>query len=614
MNGMKWLIALMAVVFCLSASAQTINPLTTVNNPAIAMHLDGSRMYVGSTASVFIYDIANPAAPSLLASFDTPRPVVDLTRVGNFLVVGLETFSANNILIADISDLGSIEPVEFITPDGGLVAFVEAVGGYAYVGVDNFLRVLDIQDNGTPIQLHSIDTFDFLVDMDVSGGRAYAATELDVKIYDIANPALPTETNTFANVINPVDANAGISVSGDILAIAVGVTGIDFFRLINADAPQHVASRFLPSQSQIWSIDLREGFAYLALNFFVQPGSPLTQPGGLRVYDYERLPQVDRILVNQDIDSGFDVLAFDGYVYLAGDGVLQVFEHGPEGVRPTSTPIQPTATRTPTVTPTPTNTPPVIQPVNTATPTQTRTPTVTPTPVAAPTLLPPTQTPTPTSVPTTPPTAVPTVPPTSTPTVAAGQPTNTPVAGALTPMVVYEFTAQSLAENGWTELPGGFGGAAAGEFASTLLTTGTLPDTQDRRGFAALVQPGQVAFMYSTLPIMTGGDPILIRAYLRADGPGATLAVGALRGALTVPGSFDGSIGLTFPFTTRFLTDQARWVSMVYQPDEGLMINPIFQVASATTEGDVAVFIDKIEIYRLQRGQAVPAELLRMDP
>ncbi|MBZ0258305.1 hypothetical protein K8I31_19720, partial [bacterium] len=207
--------------------------------------------------------------------------------------------------------------------------------------------------------------------------------------------------------------------------------------------------------------------------------------------------------------------------------------------------------------------------------------------------------------------------PTPTPTtvvnpVATSTPTLPPTSG-LQPMVEYNFEQSTLAANGWSELPGGFGGAPAGDFAMTALSPLILPESSDKKGLAITVSPGDVGFMYTTQAVDGGGDPMLVRALMRADFPNASVALGALRGGLTVAGSFDGSMALNFPVTAQQLVDGSTWMSFIYQPDQGGIINPILQIANSGAEGDpdVTVFVDKIEIYRLPAGGSLPTDLLR---
>ncbi|MDP8242532.1 MAG: hypothetical protein P9L94_00515 [Candidatus Hinthialibacter antarcticus] len=229
-------------------------------------------------------------------------------------------------------------------------------------------------------------------------------------------------------------------------------------------------------------------------------------------------------------------------------------------------------------------------------------------PTDTPTPAPPTNTPVPPTPTPVPPTNTPLVLPTSTPTI--------PASGGLQPLVEYNFDQATLAANGWSELPGGFTGAVAGQFAMTALSPQILPQSSDGLGLAIRVAPGDVGFMFSSQAVDGGGDPLLIRALMRADFPNASVAIGALRGGLTVAGSFDGSIALNFPTTAQQLVDGSTWMSIVYQPDQGTIINPILQVANSGAAGDpnVTVFVDKIEIYRLAKGSSSLADLLRTEP
>ncbi|MBZ0256905.1 hypothetical protein K8I31_12640, partial [bacterium] len=378
---MKRVISIMTLAFLCSAVsyAQIINSVAQVDVSALALHLDGSRMYVGGDKDVRIYDVSNPGSPSLLGEFPVPSDVISMTTVGNILIVGMDEPNGNNILIADVTDPGAAEIIDerSVTENRENVWFLHSIGDIVYIGVNAQIVVTQLQADAANklAPLSVIDANDEAVDMATTGNRAYVATWSDIMILDTSNPAAPTVVDTFVNVLDEFAWNNSVSVDGNILGVAVSYVGIDLFDISNPDSPQHLGSAFTTHDNEVIKMSIREGFAYNATAFDSAPGSFLTYNGGLRIYDYESPSNINRILSNEEPETAYDVLAFDGYVYLACNGYFQVFEHGPKGTRPTSTPIVPTSTPVPTLTPTPTNTPPVIIPNDTPTPQNAPTPT-----------------------------------------------------------------------------------------------------------------------------------------------------------------------------------------------------------------------------------------------
>lgn len=274
---------------------------------------------------------------------------------------------------------------------------------------------------------------------------------------------------------------------------------------------------------------------------------------------------------------------------------------------PTNTP-RVTPTPTATVTPTPTVTPVAIP---TFTPTPTALPTDTPVPIstgtATPTVTPQltstfTSTPTPTVTPVS---VIPTS--THTPTVT---PVNTPIptpTGGPEPfprpemITEFEFDKPTLSGNGWGEIPGGFLGAPAGFVSSIRLVENQIPSSEDNQGLFISVLPGEVAFIRTNEPIHTNGDPILLRMNVRATGAGASLALAALRGRLATFENVDGSIATHVPASTHSFVEQAKRMVLIYEPDDGTIMTPIIQLVSTSETESVTVFVDKLEVYRLDR-------------
>ena len=284
---------------------------------------------------------------------------------------------------------------------------------------------------------------------------------------------------------------------------------------------------------------------------------------------------------------------------------------------PTAIPVLPTATRTaaPTATvalPTPTRTSAPTATVVLPTPTRTAAPTATvalptPTRTAAPTatvaLPTPTRTAAPTAtvaLPTPTPTAIPSsteIPPSPTPIYV---PTNTPEPEP-TMIEVYEFDQSSLGGNGLSEISGGFQSSTPGNYQFMDFSENIFPSSEDKRGLGVTVKPGQVTFLYAHNPVVTDGNPVLLRLTVRADNPWAAVALVALRGDLSKNLDVDGSLAMNNPATAQSFIDGERRLILVYEPDQGQEFTAAFQIANLSKASNqvVQVWIDKLEILKL---------------
>jgi len=174
---------------------------------------------------------------------------------------------------------------------------------------------------------------------------------------------------------------------------------------------------------------------------------------------------------------------------------------------------------------------------------------------------------------------------------------------SVSPMLVYEFDKTTMLENGWTEATSGFSGQAPGSAAPIAFPPGTFKSSQDQRGLAITVKPGEVAFLQTFFPLQTEGSPLLLRMTVRANAPGASVALAALRGNLNDGNGVDGSIATHIPAGAASFVGQERRIVLVYEPDSGDLITPLIQVAAAGQTGSVVVFVDKLEVLKLDAGE-----------
>ncbi len=182
----------------------------------------------------------------------------------------------------------------------------------------------------------------------------------------------------------------------------------------------------------------------------------------------------------------------------------------------------------------------------------------------------------------------------------------------IAPMQTYEFGESSLAESGWAEIAGGFSGAIPGRISMQGFNNPSIiPSSQDQKGMAIQVEPGQVAFVYATTPIQTNGNPILLRAMMRSTSQNAAIWCVGLKGDLSKTEQVDGSLTLTNAMTASAFLAQEKHNILLYNPIGEEPVTPVIQVQgngdSATT-----VWIDRVEIYEIDPTKSYPSELFTM--
>nr|HQH74008.1 hypothetical protein [bacterium] len=200
--------------------------------------------------------------------------------------------------------------------------------------------------------------------------------------------------------------------------------------------------------------------------------------------------------------------------------------------------------------------------------------------------------------------------PTPTPTIPAGEATPTPiVVEPVRPDLIWEFDQSVLAANGWAEIPGGFDNRAPGTYSTGSAFTGNpFASTADNKGVAVTVKPSEVTFLLTQNAVNTGGRPALIRAKVRSNQGNAQIVLGALRGEIFSNTNVNGTLGMTMNMSSDAFVARDGYISVLYRPDSGELINPFIQVAGSAA-WTVDVWVDRIEVYILQEGKAYPGEI-----
>ena len=181
------------------------------------------------------------------------------------------------------------------------------------------------------------------------------------------------------------------------------------------------------------------------------------------------------------------------------------------------------------------------------------------------------------------------------------------------PQYVFEFDKASINEDGWSDSSlGGFSGNPAGIISSGVqLLSPFTPKSKDNLGLTLTVKRAatlkaldEVCFVYCTTEIDTLGKPVLITASIQSERVtvNASIMIGALKGDLS-KGNVDGSIASVNPKNvTDFISPQR--IACVYKPDSGeRYITPFIQVAAKKLNGTVTIYVDRIEVYLLDKTQ-----------
>jgi hypothetical protein len=194
------------------------NPLSPVELPhydiswsTSGVAVSGQYAFVSGSESVsstnyarlHILDIANPASPSFIGSYECTEESSasgKLAVCGDYayLILGGYLGDSNDdcLKIIDISNAASPAEVGSLPYDNANIKGAIAVGGdYAYLLSDN-LHVIDVSNPLSPYEETSVPLSRYSSDIELSGNFAYVASQT-LTIFDVSDPTSPYEAGYY---------------------------------------------------------------------------------------------------------------------------------------------------------------------------------------------------------------------------------------------------------------------------------------------------------------------------------------------------------------------------------------------------------------------------------
>ena len=214
-----------------------------------SVYVSGKYAYLGTAAEFRIYDISNPAAPTLVSSLAAGGTVYSVYVSGKYAYLG--TAATNEFQIYDISNPSS--PVLVSSVDIGsnkIVYSVYVSGRYAYLGTyaTNQFRIYDISNPASPSLVSSVNAGNDVHSVYVSGKYAYLGIgNVEFRIYDISNPASPS-------LVSSLDSNGipySVYISGKYAYLGTNAAEFRIYDISNPASPSLVSS-----------LDTGGGYAY----------------------------------------------------------------------------------------------------------------------------------------------------------------------------------------------------------------------------------------------------------------------------------------------------------------------------------------------------------------
>jgi hypothetical protein len=236
-------------------SANRIEPIGQLGGPVSALTISGYFAYTNVGPNLFIFDVSVPAHPKMVGQTGPilGSYVADVVRSGDYVYVADNT----GLHIINVALPSMPYQVSF---RGGYLYDVAVGNGYAYLAEGDGVTILDVSNPAAPIQVgyystwpvspatlarsgtylyvqygagdwgESIDVVNisdpahpvktgrvlwsrYSYDLDIVGTYLYSAASISgLRIFDVSNPAVPTEIGSYTR---PGLVVAGVEVSGN---------------------------------------------------------------------------------------------------------------------------------------------------------------------------------------------------------------------------------------------------------------------------------------------------------------------------------------------------------------------------------------------------------------
>lgn len=229
---------------------------TGANVGGTGIRITGERAFVTAGAmGLYVFDLVN-SPPTFVKRVPAIGWHCDLDLAGNRLAIAA---LGAGLLLYDvtITALPTLRGTHFF--GGNLATSVRIVGTRAYVGVDNFVRVIDIANMAAPVEIAHIDVLALVLDLSLDGTLLAVATDgKGVSLLDVS-----VTPPVIRSTIMAVPRVHGVCLNGGRLYTAGGDAGLAIYDVGNPAGP--VARGRLAMVPAAYNVAVSGGFAYVSL-------------------------------------------------------------------------------------------------------------------------------------------------------------------------------------------------------------------------------------------------------------------------------------------------------------------------------------------------------------
>lgn len=280
-----------------------------VHDVAVA---DQHAFVADGAAGLRIFEVATPASPQTAGSVDTPDIAMGVCLSGDLAYVA---DSGSGLQVIDIADTAHPAIVGALdTPGIVRCVAVSADGAYAFIGDNNYVRVIDVTNPALPIYRVRVNVTGTATEIVVNGSYLYvAAGTAGVKVIDVTSPLSPVVITTVAPI--PWTSVEHISIGGPTLYVSDSV----YVQVLDLADPGHPALSGVAvclDAPQAIAVSGTDVFVASSLGIEVVPipctwvtAAPRPEPFGAPTLDVFPSPAADRASVRFELGAASRVRA-----------------------------------------------------------------------------------------------------------------------------------------------------------------------------------------------------------------------------------------------------------------------------------------------------------------
>ena len=250
-------------------------------------------------------DVSDASAPLVLGAMGTWDTAFRLTIADGIAYVAALNAGLERVRLSDPT-----HPRELaVLADLGDTLRVSVAGDLAYVAdTDGHrVRVVDVSNPETPVELGSVSTGGEPCQMEVMDDVAYVTTSSRLLILDVSDPSLPVE-------IGALDGEpCGLAVAGQIVYVADALAGLRVIDASNPAAPVQVG--VLATTGEARDVAVAGSVAYVADGF-----------SGLRIIDVSDPSAPVEVGIVDTPDDAIAVAVAGDFAYVADGASLRVID------------------------------------------------------------------------------------------------------------------------------------------------------------------------------------------------------------------------------------------------------------------------------------------------